>query len=52
MEIKHPKEMVKEKPDKPAYIMASTGEIVTRLQLEQRSNQCARYASRPGTEIR
>ena len=41
MEIKHPKEMVQEKPDKPAYIMASTGEIVTRLQLEQRSNQCA-----------
>ena len=42
MEIKHPREMVKEKPDKPAYIMASTGEVVTRLQLDQRANQCAR----------
>ncbi|MBI4768228.1 MAG: AMP-binding protein [Deltaproteobacteria bacterium] len=42
MEIKHPRELVREKPDKPAYIMASSGEVVTRLQLDQRANQCAR----------
>ncbi len=28
-------------PDKPAYIMAKSGEIVTRMQLEERANQCA-----------
>jgi len=28
-------------PDKPAYIMAQTGEVVTRIELEERSNQCA-----------
>jgi long-chain acyl-CoA synthetase len=42
MEIEHPKQLVLEKPDKPAYIMASTGEVVTRLQLDQKANQCAR----------
>lgn len=55
MEIKHPWEMVKEKPDKPAYIMASTGEVVTRLQLEQRANQCVRMLKdlglKPGDHI-
>jgi len=30
-------------PDRPAYIMAETGEVVTRLQLEERANQCAQY---------
>ncbi|MBW1985389.1 MAG: AMP-binding protein, partial [Deltaproteobacteria bacterium] len=28
-------------PDKPAYIMAKTSEVVTRIELEERSNQCA-----------
>jgi acyl-CoA synthetase (AMP-forming)/AMP-acid ligase II len=55
MELKHPKEMVEEKPDKPAYIMASTGEVVTRLQAEQRANQCARMLRslglKPGDHI-
>jgi acyl-CoA synthetase (AMP-forming)/AMP-acid ligase II len=30
-------------PDVPAYVMAETGEVVTRLQLEERANQCAQY---------
>jgi long-chain acyl-CoA synthetase len=33
--------MAQDKPDKPAVIMAGSGEIVTRLQLEERANQCA-----------
>ena len=28
-------------PDKPAYIMAGSGEVVTYRQLDARSNQCA-----------
>ena len=32
-----------EKPDAPAYIMAKTGEVVTRLQLEERANQGAHF---------
>ncbi len=28
-------------PDKPAYIMAATGEVVTYRQLDERSNRCA-----------
>jgi long-chain acyl-CoA synthetase len=55
MEVKHPSKLVKEKPDKPAYIMASTGEEVTRLQLDQRANQCARMLQslglKPGDHI-
>ena len=34
---------VLEKPDRPAYIMATTGEVVTRLNLEERANQGARF---------
>jgi long-chain acyl-CoA synthetase len=34
---------VLEKPDVPAYIMAKTGEVVTRLQLEERANQGAHF---------
>ena len=29
-------------PDKPAYVMASSGEVVTYGQLDERSNRCAR----------
>jgi long-chain acyl-CoA synthetase len=32
-----------EKPHAPAYIMARSGEVVTRLQLEERANQCAHF---------
>ena len=31
----------KETPDKPAYIMARTGQVVTFKELDDRSNQCA-----------
>ena len=55
MEIKRPWELVREKPDKPAYIMASSGEVVTRFQLDQRANQCARMLQslglKPGDHI-
>ena len=37
----HPSHFAKSTPDKPAFIMAGSGEEVTYLQLEQRSNQLA-----------
>ena len=37
----HPHHHAKTNPDKPAYIMAGSGEIVTYGQLEARSNQIA-----------
>jgi len=30
-----------ENPDKPAYIMANSGEVITRIQMEERANQAA-----------
>jgi acyl-CoA synthetase (AMP-forming)/AMP-acid ligase II len=41
MELEHPRKMALDEPDKPAFIMAGTGETVTRLQLEERANQAA-----------
>jgi acyl-CoA synthetase (AMP-forming)/AMP-acid ligase II len=41
MEWEHPRKKAQDKPDKPAVIMAGTGEIVTRMQLEKRANQVA-----------
>ncbi|PHQ70258.1 MAG: acyl-CoA synthetase [Sneathiella sp.] len=38
-------------PDKPAYIMAGTGEIVTYRQLDQRSNQAAHYFRSLGLSV-
>ncbi len=35
------RERLSENPDKPAYIMAGSGEVVTRIQLEERANQGA-----------
>ncbi len=32
---------VLENPDKPAYIMAGSSEVITNLQLEERANRCA-----------
>jgi acyl-CoA synthetase (AMP-forming)/AMP-acid ligase II len=32
---------VLENPDKPAYIMAGTNEVITNIQLEERANKCA-----------
>ena len=37
----HPSHFAKTSPDKPAFIMGRSGEVVTYLQLEQRSNQIA-----------
>ncbi len=42
-------------PDKPAYIMASSGEVVTFKELDERSNRCARLfreaGLRPGDAV-
>ena len=35
-------------PDKPAYIMGNSGEVVTYRQLDERSNQLAHYLRRRG----
>jgi long-chain acyl-CoA synthetase len=37
----HPSHFAKTTPDKPAFIMAGSGEVVTYLELEKRSNQIA-----------
>ena len=37
----HPGVLATANPDKPAYIMAESGVVVTRRQLEEGSNQCA-----------
>ena len=37
----HPYIHAKERPDQPAYIMASSGEVITYRQLDERSNQLA-----------
>ena len=36
-----PGAIAKETPDKPAYIMAGTGQVVTYKELDERSNQLA-----------
>jgi len=41
LEIKPPLQLIEENPDKPAFYMADTGQMVTRLQLEEGANQCA-----------
>ena len=38
-------------PGKPAYIMDKTGEVVTRIELEERSNQCAHLFRSLGLSI-
>ena len=39
----HPRKHARLTPDKPAYIMAKTGEAVTYGQLEERANRCSQY---------
>ncbi len=41
MEFDHPRKRVHEDPDKPAFIMATSGLTVTRGQLEEAANRCA-----------
>jgi acyl-CoA synthetase (AMP-forming)/AMP-acid ligase II len=40
--IMHPGVLAQANPEKPAYIMAETGQVISRLTLEQTSNQGAR----------
>lgn len=47
----HIREFAKSTPDKPALIMAGSGEIVTYRQLDERSNQGAQYFRSLGLEI-
>lgn len=39
--MNHPSVFAQTTPDKPVYIMAATGEVVTYRQLDDRSNQCS-----------
>jgi len=41
MEFEHPRKWVQENPDKPAFIMAASGQVVTRGELEESANRCA-----------
>jgi len=36
-----PRTYAEKTPEKPAYIMAGSGEVVTYVQLEDRANRCA-----------
>ncbi len=51
MGLDHPRKMVHDNPDKPAFIMASSGQVVTRLQLEETANRCAQMLRDLGLEI-
>ncbi len=55
MEFEHPRKWVRESPDRPAFIMASTGRAVSRLELEESANRCAHMLRdlglRPGDKI-
>jgi long-chain acyl-CoA synthetase len=49
--MNHPRKFAQETPDKPAYIMAKTGEVVTYRQMEERANQCAHLFRNAGVRI-
>ena len=44
----HPTKLAQQKPDKPAYIMAGTGQVITRKELDETSNQAAHLFRRLG----
>lgn len=46
-----PRKKVFEAPEKPAYIMSGSNEVVTRLQLEERANRCAHMFRDMGLRI-
>ena len=48
LEIKPPEKLIEENPDKPAFYMADTGQMITRLQLDQGANQCAQMMRNMG----
>ncbi len=41
--MNHPRFHAQSTPNKPAYIMAKTGEVVTYGQLEERANRCSQF---------
>jgi long-chain acyl-CoA synthetase len=41
MEFEHPRKWVQENPDKPAFIMATSGQVVSRGELDESANRCA-----------
>ncbi len=47
----HPCVYAQTTPEKPAYIMAATGEIVTYKALDERSNQCAQFFRAQGLKV-
>ncbi len=46
------RERVFSNPDKPAYVMSGSGEVVTRIQLEERANQAAHLFRNLGLQTR
>ncbi len=46
--MSHPRVFAQSQPDKPAYVMTDTGEIVTYLQLEERANKIAHLFTNAG----
>ena len=46
----HPRAHARKTPEKPAYIMADTGEVITFGQLEKNVNQCSHYFRHLGLE--
>jgi len=51
MALEHPRKLVHDSPDKPAFIMANSGHVFTRLQLEESANQCAQMLRGLGLRI-
>ena len=47
----HIREFAKTSPDKPAIIMAGTGEVITYRELDERSNRIAHYFRDQGLEV-
>ena len=47
----HPCHFAASAPDRPAYIMAGSGEVVTYKELEDRSNQCAQLFRKIGLKV-
>ena len=50
MELEHPRTWIEQNPDHPAIIMAGSGQVVTRIQLEGGTNQCAHMLRDMGLE--
>ena len=44
------RQMVLDQPEKPSYVMGGSGEVITRMQLEERANQCAHFFRESGLQ--